>query len=219
MHRLYFVIMFITVLAVSGCEQNEQPVESVPVETGMLKIVAVGDSLTAGYGLAESAAYPARLSEKLKDAGYRVEVINSGVSAETSSGTLARLDWVMTLDPDIVILEIGANDGLRGIDTSLLESNLRKIIERFKEKDVKVVLAGMQMVWNLGPLYVKRFNKIYPELAEEYDLIFMPFFLEDVAMQQNLNQSDGVHPSAEGYKVIAENIYPYVVEAIDSLEK
>lgn len=180
----------------------------------MKTIVAVGDSLTAGYNLDESESYPALLQQKLHAAGYDYQVVNAGVSAETSSGTLSRIEWILTLQPDIVILETGANDGLRGIDPELLEQNLREILKILTEKEITVVLAGMKMVWNLGPAYVIRFNSIYPALAKEFDTVFMPFFLKGVAMKPQLNLGDGLHPNAIGYAAIAENIFPYVVEAI-----
>ncbi|WP_240192133.1 arylesterase [Desulforhopalus vacuolatus] len=180
----------------------------------MKTIVAVGDSLTAGYGVDEGAAYPALLEEKLRTDEYNYNVVNAGVSGETSSGTLSRMEWILTLEPDIVVLETGANDGLRGIDTEVAEKNISEILQLLKDKDVVVVLAGMKMVWNMGPAYVAQFNRIYPKLAKEFDVVYMPFFLEGVATRGNLNQGDGIHPNAQGYQIIAENIYPYVVQAI-----
>jgi acyl-CoA thioesterase-1 len=144
--------------------------------------------------------------------------VNGGVSGETSSGTLSRMEWILTLEPDIVILETGANDGLRGVDPQLIEKNIRQILEILKEKDVVVVLAGMKMVWNMGPTYISRFNRIYPELSRDFDVIYFPFFLEGVAMKSQLNIGDGIHPNAQGYKIISENIYPYVLEAIEKRE-
>ena len=139
----------------------------------MRTIVAVGDSLTAGYGLDESESYPVLLEKKLQAAGYNYKVVNAGVSGETSSGTLSRMQWILTLKPDIVILETGANDGLRGIDPKLIEKNLREILQILKEREVVVLLAGMKMVWNLGPIYVASFNGIYPQLAKEFDVRFL----------------------------------------------
>lgn len=224
MTKIVFVIMFITCLGFFGCGNNEQEQEDWEKEEGshgkrMGTIVAVGDSLTAGYGLAEVKSYPYLLEQKLLLNGYRYKVINGGVSAETSSGTLSRIDWILTMKPDIVILETGANDGLRGISPELVENNIRKILETLENEGVTVLLAGMKMVWNLGPLYVARFNSIYPDLAEEFGVSFMPFFLEGVAMQRELNLTDGVHPNEHGYKIIAENVYPYVVEVIEDLKK
>lgn len=217
MVKVLFVIMFIICMAVSGCNREQDVAAQEPREP-MKTIVAVGDSLTAGYGLNESDAYPALLEEKLQAAGYKYRVVNGGVSGETSSGTLSRMEWILTLEPDIVILETGANDGLRGVDPRVAEKNLRQMLRILREKDVVVVLAGMKMVWNMGPDYVAEFNRIYPELAEEFDVVFLPFFLEGVAMQSRLNLGDGIHPNSQGYKKITENIYPYVLEAIERRE-
>lgn len=219
MAKVLFVIMFITCISVSGCdrEQDTQVAAQEPNEP-MKTIVAVGDSLTAGHGLDESDSYPALLEEKLQAAGYRYRVVNGGVSGETTSGTLSRMEWILTLDPDIVILETGANDGLRGVDPQVAEKNLRQMLQILQENDVVVVLAGMKMVWNMGPVYVAEFNRIYPELAEDFDVVFLPFFLEGVAMQSQLNLGDGIHPNSQGYKKITENIYPYVLEAIERRE-
>ncbi len=206
-------MLIITLSAVAGCSQ-EQPQKPEPTAGPMKKIVAVGDSLTAAYGLDESAGYPALLEKKLQADGYNYQVVNAGVSGETSSGALSRMEWILTLEPDIVILETGANDGLRGIDPQLTGKNIRRILQLLKEKNVVALLAGMQMVANLGPAYVSRFNSLYPQLAKDFDVLFMPFFLEGVAMKRTMTLSDGVHPNAEGYKIITENIYPYVVQAI-----
>ncbi len=214
-----FVIVFIMAIALSGCkgDQREKAVKQGEKES-MLTIVAVGDSLTAGFGVAEEQSFPALLEKKLQEDGHKYRVINAGVSAETSSGTLSRLEWILTLKPDIVILETGANDGLRGIDPQVAENNVREILKTLKDRNVVILLAGMKMVRNLGPIYVAKFNAIYPRLAEESGAVFMPFFLEGVAMQGALNQADGVHPNAAGHQKIAENIYPYVVEAIKRRE-
>jgi acyl-CoA thioesterase-1 len=216
-----YVIMFIICLfaLAGGCRQERSNSEESQTNSETMKtIVAVGDSLTAGFGLDESNSYPALLEKKLQVAGYKYRVVNGGVSGETSSGTLSRMEWILTLKPDIVILETGANDGLRGIDTQIVENNIRSILQLLEGRDVVVLLAGMRMVWNLGPAYVSRFNSIYPKLAEEFDVLFFPFFLEGVATQSQLNLNDGIHPNAQGYKIITENIYPYVVEAIERRE-
>jgi acyl-CoA thioesterase-1 len=205
--------MMIVLLSLSGCSSEESEVVDPLQFSGT--IVALGDSLTAGYGLDEEQSYPALLQKKLNDEGYQYRVINAGVSAETSSGTLARIEWILTMNPDIVILETGANDGLRGLDPQLVEDNIREILQILESRQVTVLLVGMKMVMNLGPLYVEKFNSIYPELAEEFDVELMPFFLEDVAMKTELNLADGVHPNEKGYQLITENIYPYVVKVIE----
>jgi len=218
-NTLLIVLCVLLLVAFAGCKQEAET----PAATGdaqpSVTIVAIGDSLTAGMGVEESEAYPALLERALRSAGHDVRVINAGISGETTSGTLARLDWVMTLKPDIAILETGANDGLRGLDTAMVRDNLRSIVETLQGKGVVVVLAGMQMVWNLGPAYTSEFNRIYPELAEEQGVIFMPFFLEGVAMRPEFNQDDGLHPNPAGYRIIAEKVRPYAEEAIDALKR
>lgn len=218
--KTFWLITLILGLALAGCDRD-RPKET-PGQGGkgtMKTIVAVGDSLTAGLGVAEDQSYPAQLERKLQADGYRYRVINAGVSAETSSGTLSRLEWVLTLDPDIVILETGANDGLRGIDPQVAENNIREILKILGDRQVVAVLAGMKMVRNLGAVYVGRFNSIYPRLAEESGAVFMPFFLDGVAMQAGLNQADTIHPNAAGYQKVIDNLYPYVLEAIKRREK
>jgi len=206
--------------ALWACRQEAEGQKEVKNETAStLTIVAVGDSLTAGLGVAESEGYPAQLEGQLQAEGRDVRVINAGVSGETTSGTLARLDWVLTLKPDIVILETGANDGLRGLDPGLVRQNLRQIIERFQEKNIAIVFTGMRMVWNLGPAYTADFNRIYPEIAKEKGLIFMPFFLDGVATKPTLNIEDGIHPNPQGYKVIVKNLLPFVKQAVVEIER
>jgi acyl-CoA thioesterase I len=205
----------------SGCDTEPAAVETSPDRTpskGVVEgtIVAVGDSLTAGLGVPEEKAYPAVLAQKLKADGYAYEVVNAGVSGETSSGTRSRMEWIVSsLDPDIVILETGANDGLRGIDPRLLASNLDEICTLLKKKNIVVLLAGMQMLPNLGPEYTKAFSGIYPRIARKHNLVFMPFILEDVAGVAALNQPDRLHPTAQGYVRIVDNIYPYVLKTIE----
>lgn len=217
--KIFWAALFMMGIVLSGCEgERQEKVQGPRDEAPPKTIVAVGDSLTAGFGVAEEEAYPALLEKKLQADGHPYRVVNAGVSAETSSGTLSRLEWILTMDPDIVILETGANDGLRGIDPRVAEKNIREILKILGERQVVVLLAGMKMVRNLGPLYVAEFNALFPRLAEESGAVFMPFFLEGVAMQGELNQADGVHPNGAGYKKIVENIYPYVLQAIKKRE-
>ena len=211
-----------TMLLFSGCEGEKKPevqevkrAEASPAVAEKKVIVALGDSLTAGLGVAYEEAYPALLQAKLQKDKYDYRVVNSGVSGETSSGTLSRLNWILSQKPNIVILEIGANDGLRGIDTQLVEKNIDQIVQKLKDNGVVTILAGMKMVRNLGEGYTGKFNAIYPRIAAQHDLIFMPFFLQDVAGVPELNNADGIHPNAQGYQVITENIYPYVLRAIE----
>jgi len=224
---MWLVSLLVTLLALLpiGCDSNAPAVEKPPVKTLSTPIaegtiVAVGDSLTAGLGVPEELAYPARLEHKLKEAGLLFRVINAGVSGETSSGVRSRIEWVIaSLKPDIVILSTGANDGLRGIDPNLLEENLYEICRILKENDIQVLLAGMQMLPNLGPEYTQAFSRIYPRIANDHQLVFMPFFLQDVAGNIDLNQPDRIHPTAEGYDRITDNIYPYVLRVIDQHRK
>lgn len=214
---LGLMILMVWLPTLAGCDNApSKTVSSAVTSPGIERrvIVCMGDSLTAGYGVEEQQAYPALLGARLQADGHAYEVINAGVSGETSSGALSRLDWMLTLAPDIVILETGANDGLRGVDPALTRKNIEAIVARLKAEDIVVVLAGMQMVRNLGPAFTQSFSAIYPEVAAAHDLILMPFFLEDVAGTASLNQADGIHPTAEGYRIITTNLYPYALEAI-----
>jgi len=177
-------------------------------------IVALGDSLTAGLGLNERDAWPAQLERRLRAAGFRWKVINAGISGETSSGARARLAWVLGLKPDIMVLETGANDGLRGIPPQVLRANLDAMLSILGERRVTTVLAGMQMLRNMGPSYTSAFARIYPDLAQKHKALLIPFFLEGVAANPALNQPDGLHPTAEGYRVVADLVYPRIIDAI-----
>lgn len=220
--RIFFSVPLVLLgILLIGCQQEREEETGYDATTAAPEgvIVSVGDSLTAGYGIAAEKSYPALLEQRLQALGYNYRVINSGVSGETSSGALSRLQWVLTLKPDIVILETGANDGLRGISHDVVRDNIARMLQTLKEQDVTVVLTGMKMVLNLGPLYTRKFNKVYPELAHDYDVIFMPFFLEGVAGNKQLNISDGIHPNEAGYVRIVENLSPYVIEAIEKRQR
>ncbi len=204
-------------LAGSSCDSNpprEETAQTAAIIDTRGVIVAMGDSLSAGLGVVPEQSYPALLERMLAEKGLAYRVINAGISGETSSGARSRVDWVLRLKPDIVILETGANDGLRGIDPALIEENIGAIITRLEQEGVTVVLAGMMMVTNLGPDYVSAFNDVYPRLADRHQVIFMPFFLDGVAAEPSLNQADGIHPNSAGYRVIASNVLPYVEQAI-----
>ena len=179
-----------------------------------LKIVALGDSLTAGYGIAANQAFPAQLERALRDRGHAVEIINAGVSGDTATGGLARLDWSVPEDADAVIVELGANDALRGIDPQVTERALEAILKRLTERKIPVLLAGMRAPRNLGPDYAARFDGIFPALAKDYRTLLYPFFLTDVAAIRSLNLPDGVHPTAEGVAVIVAGILPMAEELI-----
>jgi acyl-CoA thioesterase I len=171
-----------------------------------VRIVALGDSLTAGYELDAEDSFPVRLEAALRRRGHDVEVINAGVSGDTTRGGLERLDWAVPDGTDAVIVELGANDALRGVDPEATRANLDRIIAQLVERDIAVLLAGMQAPPNLGADYAAAFNAIYPDLAERYDVVFYPFFLEGVAAERHLNQADGMHPNAAGVAVIVERI-------------
>ncbi len=200
-----------------GCRSREAPPPEQPAWEGT--IVAMGDSLTAGLGIPESQAFPAQLERKLTAAGYRFRVINAGVSGETSSGCRSRLDWVLNLKPDILILETGANDGLRGIDPQVTRRNLDDILGRLRERRLVTVLAGMLMVRNLGEEYTRAFAALYPQAAARHGAILVPFLLEGVAADPSLNQNDGIHPTAEGYRIVTGTLYPFVIRAIEEWRK
>jgi acyl-CoA thioesterase I len=175
-----------------------------------LRIVALGDSLTAGYGLPQSAAFPVVLERALKARGHNVEIANAGVSGDTASGGLERLDWSVPDGADGVILELGANDMLRGLDPAATRRALDAIVTRLKARGIPVLLAGMYASRNLGPDYVQRFDAIYRDLAAEHGLVLYPFFLEGVVGQRQLNLPDGLHPTAKGVETIVERILPSV---------
>ncbi len=173
-------------------------------------IIALGDSLTAGYGLASGLGFVPRLEAALRARGHKVKIINAGVSGDTSAGGLSRLDWTLAGAPtaQAVIVELGANDALRGLNPRLTQQNLAAIITRLQAKGLAVLLAGMQAPPNLGQDYHQRFTPIYPRLAAQYGVEFYPFFLKGVAAQPHLNLADGIHPNAQGIEIIVSNILP-----------
>ena len=180
-----------------------------------VRILAFGDSLTAGYGLSENDMLTTRLADALAKMGRPATVINGGVSGDTSAGGLARIDWALGDRPQIMILALGANDMLRGVDPSTTRANLEGIIAKAEAAGVEVLLAGMLAPPNLGADYKQAFDAIYPALAKAHNLVFMPFLLQDVAQVSDLNQGDGIHPNGNGVAVIVRNLLPYVTEAMD----
>lgn len=172
-----------------------------------------GDSLVAGFGLPPGEAYPERLAVELKKNGHEVGVINAGVSGDTTSGGLARLDWSLGENVSAVILELGANDALRGIPVDQTRQNLDAMITRLKEKNIETLLAGMMAPPNMGEAYGEAFNAIYPELSDKHDILLYPFFLDGVAAEPGLNQDDGIHPNQKGITVLLERSMP-MVEAL-----
>lgn len=208
------------VLVFTGCSDNKKPVDdgqnnivkdSVTVATKKT-IVFFGNSLTAGYGLSPSQAFPAIIQKKIDSLGLPYQVVNAGVSGETSSGGNTRIDWILRQPVDIFILELGANDGLRGIPLSETRKNLQSIIDKVKLNypAVKLIFAGMQVPPNMGEKYSTEFRNIYSELAGKNSMTLVPFILEGVGGETHLNQEDGIHPTAEGHIIVAENIWRHL---------
>ena len=203
-------------LTVSPAELGEpgEPGDDVGLERP--KIIALGDSLTAGLGLETEDAYPAILQERIDEAGYSYEVVNAGVSGDTTAGGLSRADWVLEGDVRVLILALGGNDGLRGLPVEEMKRNLAETIERAREKDVAVLLAGMEAPPNMGTAYTSEFRRVFRDLAEEYDVVFLPFLLEGVAGERELNQRDGIHPNAEGAQRLADSIWKVLRPMLES---
>ncbi len=179
-----------------------------------VKIVVLGDSLSAGYQLAPDEAFPVQLEKALKERGENVTVINAGVSGDTSSGGLSRLDWSVPPDADAVIVELGANDALRGIDPAATRKNIEAIVSRLRERGAEVLVAGMMAPRNLGEDYAAAFDPIFADVAKAHDALLYPFFLEGVAMRPELNLADGMHPTGEGVSVIVANVLPLVQDLV-----
>lgn len=171
------------------------------------RVVFLGDSLTAGLGLSPDQAYPALIQQKIDDAGLKYQVVNAGVSGDTSAGGLSRLDWALDGDVRVLVVALGGNDGLRGLPAEELRRNLSTIVERAQARGIAVVLAGMEAPPNFGRAYVVSFHQVYPDLAKRYGVPLIPFLLQDVAGVDGLNQRDGIHPTAEGARTVAENVW------------
>ncbi len=193
--------------------------QAVPPAEGAIRLLVLGDSLSAGYGLPANDAFPAQLERALHAKGHNVNVINAGVSGDTSAGGRARLDWSLADNPQAAIVELGANDGLRGIEPKSTAENLDAILAGLKAKAVPTLLAGMLAPPNLGAAYGKEFNAIYPSLAKTHGVALYPFFLDGVAAEKGLNQADGMHPNAKGVAVIVERILPAVEKLLAAVKK
>ena len=180
-----------------------------------VKMVVLGDSLSAGLGLSAASAFPVRLQKSLSDKGIKVDMTNAGVSGDTSSGGRDRLDWSVPEGTEAVIVELGANDALRGIDPAVTRAALTEILTRLKARKVAVLLCGMFAPPNYGSEYAARFNAIYPELSKAFGVPLYPFFLEGVAAEAKLNQADGIHPNPKGVDVVVERILPFVTKNLD----
>lgn len=222
------VCVLLLIPGVGGCEPKEpalpsnetQPARNVSSSSvssasgraveASPRIVAFGNSLTAGLGVSPDQSYPAQLQRRLLEAGYHYEVINAGVSGETTAGGLRRLSWILKNRPWMVILELGANDGLRGQSLPIMASNLTEIIEGLQQAGVEVVLAGMKIPPNYGPAYTTGFASVFGRLAQDPGVTLIPFFLEGVAARKELNQADGIHPTAEGYRIVAQTVFDVI---------
>ncbi|WP_439882924.1 arylesterase [Pontibacter sp. MBLB2868] len=183
-------------------------------------ILFFGNSLTAGLGVEPDQAFPALIQDRIDSLGLPYKVINAGVSGETTAGGKSRINWLLKNPVDVFVLELGANDGLRGIDTEETYKNLQTIMEKVREKnpDVKIILAGMQIPPNMGQKYTTRFQNIFTELAEKEDVALIPFLLEGVAGHPDLNQADGIHPTVEGQKIVAENVWEVLENELEPAE-
>ncbi|MGY5850142.1 arylesterase [Salegentibacter sp. F14] len=220
MRNIPILFIFLSFLLLSSCGESSKKEEKESIEETAKPdlnsenevgktIVFYGTSLTAGLGLDPELAYPALIEQRLDSLGMDYEVINAGLSGETTASGKNRLNWVLNQNVDVFVLELGANDGLRGLPLEETRKNLREIIRLVMEKnpDTRIILAGMQIPPNMGEDYTSAFRNIFPELAREYNLELIPFLLEGVAGNPDLNQADGIHPTAEGQKIIAENVW------------
>jgi acyl-CoA thioesterase I len=208
MSRLIFTIACAAIISAGKCSLSVQAAEP------GLTIVAFGDSLTAGYGLPVNEAFPAQLERTLAAKGYIVRVVNAGVSGNTVADGVARLDWSIPDETNAVIVELGANDALRGIDPEIIKAGLEAILDQLQRRQIAILLAGMRAPPNLGPEYVHSFDAIFPELAARFSAALYPFFLDGVAGRKDLNQPDGIHPTAAGIELIVVRILPKVEELI-----
>jgi acyl-CoA thioesterase I len=213
------VIVCLAVMSIISCAQNNENRETGNTDTPAVKsdttttksktIVFFGNSITAGYGLDLGQAFPARIQEKLDSMNLPYKVVNAGVSGETSSGGRSRIDWILKQRVDIFVLELGGNDGLRGIPITETKKNLQAIIDKVKQKypAVKIIITGMQMPPNMGRKYTTEFRSMFPDLAKQNNISIVPFILEGVGGNAGLNQSDGIHPTAEGHRILANNVW------------
>lgn len=193
-----------------GCALVVLAALATPLSARDQVIVAFGDSLTSGAGVSSDQSYPALLAARLRAEGYAYRVVNAGVSGDTTAGGLRRVDWALKLKPEIVIVELGANDGLRGQDLSSMRANLDQVVARFQSAGARVLLAGMRLPPNYGNAYTTEFAAVYQTVAKKRATPLIPFFLGDVGGNVQLNQADGIHPTAEGYRLIVDHLWPYL---------
>jgi len=207
---VHILVLMLAVMTGGTVFAQSTPAHEAKADDKPIKMVVLGDSLSAGLGLSAAAAFPARLQKALKDRGVNVDMINAGVSGDTSSGGRDRLDWSIPEGTQAVIVELGANDALRGIDPKITRAALTEIVSRLKGRGIAVMLCGMLAPPNYGSDYADRFNSIYPDLAKAFDVPLYPFFLAGVAADAKLNQADGIHPTAAGVDIIVGNMLPVV---------
>jgi acyl-CoA thioesterase-1 len=217
-------------LAACGSDQAESDADDAAMSSessasastsddGAIRVVVLGNSIAAGYGLDPQQAFPALLQKKAEALDWNVDVVNAGVSGETTAGGLRRIDWLLRDPVDVLILELGGNDGLRGQDPRVMKQNLQGIIDATKKAnpDAHIIIAGMQLPPNLGPSYTDRFRDVFPEVAEENDADLIPFLLDRVGGVRRLNQPDGIHPTAEGHVIVAETVWKTLKPVLESL--
>ena len=203
---MYKIFFLISLTLLTACGTPTEPITEQDSKTEKT-ILALGDSLTAGYGLPTTDSYPSQLEQKLKEKWYNYRIVNAGVSGDTTAGLLSRLDWVLEWDaPSLVILCVGANDAFQGKSVDDIEKNLRQIIEKIRAKNIPILFAGMRAPLNLGWEYGRAYEAIFPKLAKEYDLVYMDFFLAWVALKAQYNQDDRIHPTREWYAIVVENL-------------
>lgn len=214
---LRFTTWLLVSFAVAGFSPGitEPATAALPTTDDRPRIVAFGNSLTAGLGVAAEDSYPSQLQRRLDQDGFQYRVINAGVSGDTTAGGLRRISWVLKSQPHIVILELGANDGLRGLSLRETKANLERIIQQCQSASVTVVLAGMKLPPNYGAEYTNGFESIYAALASQYQLVLIPFFLDGVAGSTSLNQADGIHPTGDGYRIIVDKVMGTVRPLLD----
>ena len=230
MGRILRSLLLLLPLAVAACAQPEEPrsdaayrvaapAAAAPAPSPRARIVFLGDSLTAGLGLPRTQSVPSLIQGRLDSEGYAYEVVNAGVSGDTSAGGLRRLDWALEGDVDVLVVELGANDGLRGLPVAQMKANLDQIIGRAKERDITVILTGMEAPPNYGPFYTSEFRRAFRDLAAERDVIFVPFFLEGVAGDPSLNNADGIHPNAAGARIVEQTIWRVLKPVLGKLDR
>ncbi|WP_411821917.1 arylesterase [Leptospira sp. 'Mane'] len=218
--KLFWILLSLFIFLSCSDSSKETKEETKKQESGSSepRIIFFGDSLTAGYGLLDyEEAWPHLVTNRLRAEGFPYQITNAGVSGDTTSGGLGRIDWVLSQTPDIFVLELGANDMLRGIAPKVTRANLKTMVQKVKSTypDCKILLIGMRATPNLGKKYAAEFDSIYPDLAKEESLSLLPFLLEKVATIRKLNQKDGIHPTSDGHKLVAETVYPYLRKLAD----